>query len=147
MEYTRLNVLNQRSFLDDLNNKDSVAQVASMINASSKNRSQRRKLEKTLNKVEKIQAKCAQYAKDKADKELEIRADESFMYVFACVGLTLNEDYHWTEDPDQDHGQLTSFFERVTKKMEKYTSQDMGTQDLIDLLDERTGIQLIATRK
>jgi hypothetical protein len=31
--------------------------------------------------------------------------------------------------------------------MEKYAAQDMGTQDLIDLLDERTGIQLIATRK
>ena len=144
-KYQSLNVLNNRSLLNSMDN-DAIAEVASMINASG-SRSQRRRLEKTLNKTERILAKCEQSARDRADKQLDIRADSNFMYIFACVGLTLNEDYHWKEDPDQDHGQLTSFFERLTKKMEKYSEMGMSTDDIIKLLDERTGIELIPTAK
>lgn len=140
--YKNLNVLNQRSFLDDL---DSVDQVAAMINNGTSNRSQRRKLEKTLNKVQRIQAKCESVAREKANKQLELRADQNFMYVFGCVGLTLNEDYHWTESPDQDHGQITSFFDRLTKKMEKYAGEGYSTEDILTLLEDRTGIALIST--
>ena len=144
-KYQSLNVLNTKRFAN-LQNRDAIAEVASMINASG-NRSQRRKLEKTLNKTERILAKCEQSAKEKADKALEIRADENFMYIFACIGLVLNEDYRWKEDPDQDHGQITSFFERLTKKMEKYSEQGLSTEDIINLLDERTGISLVSTAK
>lgn len=145
-KYQSLNVLNRSKF-DSLDmDRDAIAEVASMINASG-SRSQRRRLEKTLNKTQKILTKCEKSARDKADKELEVRADANFMYVFACVGLTLYEDYHWKEDPDQDHGQLTSFFERLTKKMEKYSGQGMSTDDLIKLLDDRTGIELVSTTK
>lgn len=145
-KYQSLNVLSNSARRFDIENRDAVAEVASMLNASG-NRSQRRKLEKTLNKTEKILAKCEQSAREKANKALEIRADANFMYIFACVGLVLNEDYYWKEDPDQDHGQITSFFERLTKKMEKYSEQGYSTEDIINLLDERTGISLISTQK
>lgn len=145
-KYQSLNVLAKRPNIINMEDYDPVLEVEAMLNASG-NRAQRKKLQKTLNKTEKILAKCEKSAKAKADKELDIRADANFMYVFACVGLTLNEDYHWKEDPDQDHGQITSFFERLTKKMEKYSDQGLSTEDIIKLLDEKTGVQLVSTFK
>ena len=52
-KYQALNVLNQRSFLDDLQERDAVNEVTAMINASG-NRSTRRKVEKALNKTQNI---------------------------------------------------------------------------------------------
>lgn len=144
-KYQSLNVLNNRNtFIQDLENPDSVSQVMAMLSVSG-NRAQRKKLEKTLRKVETVHAKCEEYARKRADKELNIRVDSNFMYLFACVGLTLNEDYHWKEDPDQEHGQITSFFERLTKKIEKYAEDGLSTEDIINLLEERTGVSLQST--
>lgn len=52
MKYQRLNVLSQtnRDYMSD----DCIQQVANMINASGSNRSQRKRLERALNKVENI---------------------------------------------------------------------------------------------
>lgn len=145
-KYQTLNVLN-RPKLDPFNtDRDAIAEVASMINASG-NRSQRKRLERTLNKTQRILDKCEKASKEKANKELDVMVDSNFMYIFACVGLTLNEDYHWKEDPNQEHGQITSLFERVTKRMEDYLDKGMNTDDIIELLNEKTGVQLVNKNK
>lgn len=143
-KYNSLNVLsnNQRSILNKVDSEQAIAEVSAMINCAG-NRAQKRRLEKNLRKVEKIQAKCEEYTRAKANREIDIRSDENFMYVFAAVGLTLIEDYRWKEDPDQDHGQITSFYERLTKRMEKYATQGLSTNDMIDLLDEKCGVRLV----
>lgn len=147
-KYTNLNVLsnNRISELQDMNNETAVNQVLAMINTSS-NRAQKKELTKILRKVETIQSKCEKSAKDRADKELEIRADNDFMYIFAVVGLTLMEDYRWKEDPEQEHGQITSFYERLTKRIANYAEQGMSTKDIIDLLYEKSGVQLVSNNK
>ena len=146
-KYNSLNVLSngQRSILNKMDSEQAVAEVSAMLNCAG-NRAQKRRLEKNLRKIEKIQAKCEEYTRVKANREIDIRSDENFMYVFATVGLTLIEDYHWKEDPDQDHGQITSFYERLTKKMEKYAMNGYSTDDLVALLDEKCGVRLINSK-
>jgi len=147
-KYTSLNVLSneQMEKLKNLSNtrEDSINQIAAMINTSS-NRAQKRKIEKTLRKVEKIQAKCENVVNKKNEKKLAVEMDKSFMYIMGVVGLTLMEDYRWKEDPDQDHGQITAFFERVTKRMSKYADSGYSTQDILIKLEEMSGIQLVSS--
>ena len=143
-KYDSVNVLNNKSFLDHLEDKDAIAEISAMINGAGGNRSQRRKLEKTLSKVEKIQAKCETSARERADKEMALRYDRNIMYAYACIGLVLNEDYHWKEDSDQEHGQITSFLERLANKMMKYTEMDYSTEDVLNLLYDRTGVRLVS---
>ena len=82
IKYQTLNVLNMPK-LDPFADRDSIAEVASMINASG-NRSQRKRLERTLNKTQRILNKCEKASKERADKELDIMVDSNFMYIFAC---------------------------------------------------------------
>ena len=145
-KYQSFNVLNTDLRKFEVNNTDTIAEIAAMINASG-NRAKRRKLEKIVGRTEKIMSKCEQSATERAYKALDVRARDDFMYIFACIGLVLNEDYHWKEDPEQEHGQITSFFERLTKKMDKYYEQGLSTKEIIDLLDEKTGVCLVSKQE
>lgn len=147
-KYSNLNVLSNDHIakLQDMNNEYAVNQVNAMLNTSG-NRAQKRRLEKTLRKVERVQAKCEESARKRADKELAVRVDNDFLYLVSAVGLTLYEDYRWREDPDQDHGQITSFYERLTKRIEKYANDGLSTEDIIKLLEDKTGVQLVSNNK
>ena len=142
-KYQSLNVLNIKSKQDFMSD-DCIKDVANMINASGQNRSQRRRLEKALGKVETIMEHTQKHVDESAYAEYQKAVDKNFIHFFAILALTMLEDYKWSETPDNDHGQITSLFERVDKKIKKYSDLGYSTEDLVALVDELTGILLVA---
>lgn len=141
-KYQSLNVLNLK-IKNDYMTDDCIQNVANMINASGQNRSQRRRLEKTLGKVETIMEHTQKHVDTSAYKEYQKAVDQNFLHFFAILGLTMIEDYFWKETEDNEHGQITSLFQRLDKKIKKYAELGYSTEDLIKLLDEKTGILLV----
>lgn len=145
-KYSNLNVLDM-SQLSDWQDQNAVEQVTAMINKASKNRSTRRKIEKSLGKTASIFEHCEKRANERATKELNMKVDQDLIWICAAVGLTLYEDYHWKEDQDNEHGQITSFLERLTKRMYSYTAEEGRTprsaEDLAKELFEKTGIMIM----
>ena len=142
-KYTSLNVLNKSKLEDELS-IDAVQQVAGMINSSGMNRSQRRRLEKSLSKMSTI----LEYSQNRLDrsayKEYQKAVDKNFIHFFACLGLTMIDDYKWKESPDNAHGQISSLFDRVSSTIDKYANQGCSTEDILKILEEKTGIELIS---
>ena len=122
---------------------DQIQEVANMINNSGMSRSQRRRLEKTLSKTNKLSQKAMDKLENKAYKKYREIVDVDFVHFNAILGLVMYEDYHWKEEATQEHGQITSLMERIQKKMLKY--QDMGytTEDVAKELEDKTGIMLV----
>ena len=123
--------------------RDTITQVASMINNSGMNRSQRRRLEKALKTTETITAHAQKHVNKKAYKEFQNILDVDMVHFFACLGITMYRSYHWTETEDNEHGQITSLFERVNKTMKDYAAKGIETPEIVNELDELTGIRLI----
>lgn len=142
-KYQTLNVLNQRSFLDDLSNIDAVNEVTCMV-SSAGNRSTRRKITKALNKTQNITKHADMRATERANKQLANKAEEDLVWLYAMTGLTLFKKYRWTNDGE--HGQIESFFEKMTSLMNQYNDAGYTIQDVADELEELTGIQLVAER-
>ena len=141
-KYSTLNVLNKRSFLDDLEDVNAVAQVSAMV-SSAGNRSNRRRIEKALNKTVNISAHADKKATERANKAMATKAEYDMVWLFAMAGITLYTDYHWREDPSQEHGQLTSFFERMTKTMNRYNERGATVEEVAKEFEEMTGICLV----
>lgn len=125
------------------NDEDTIDKVAAMINNSGYNRSQRRRLEKALCRTQKLTERAQKQLDHSAYKEYQAAVDKNFVHFFAALGLCMMEHYNWKETPDNDHGQLTSLFERLTKTLQKYHDMGYETEDLVKLLDEKTGILLV----
>ena len=123
-----------------MDEEEVINKINAMVNASG-NRSQRRKITKSLYKTSTI----AEYANARADKKVdakvEVRAEQDFMYIFGILGIVLQSGYRWSDE------QITSFYTRVTKKMEQYANEGRSTDDIVRELEELTGIELIATQK
>ena len=148
-KYQSLNVLNQQPRFE-LSQDEVVNKINAMVNASG-NRSQRRKIAKSLHKTTTIaeyaNKRANQRAEEKIDKQVEIRAEQDFMYIFGIIGLVMYNDYHWKESEDNDHGQITSLYERLTKKMSSYAASGKTTEDILNELEELTGISLVAEQR
>ena len=140
-KYQSLNVLSQKSALDDITGLDTVSEVTAMISQAG-NRSTRRRVEKALNKTQTISRHCNIKATERANEELKKKYGKDFIHFNAILALVMYEDYHWKESEDNDHGQITSLMERVNKKMQKYLDLGYTTEDLVNLVDEKTGIWL-----
>ena len=138
--YQSLNVLNQRSFLDDLRDVNAVNEVTAMVSASG-NRSTRRRVEKALNKTQNISKHAHKKANERANKELQRKTDLNYVHFFAILALTMYEDYRWKESEENEHGQITSLMERVNKKILKYA--DYSTDEIVKIVDEKMGILLV----
>lgn len=139
MKYKSLNVLNQKPNLP-MDEEDVINKINAMVNASG-NRSQRRKIAKSLNKTSTIAEYANARADKRADARLEVRAEQDFMYIFGVLGIVLGGSYHWSDE------QITSFYTRVTKKMDKLANEGWSTEDILNHLEELTGIELVATKK
>ena len=140
--YQSLNVLNQKPRKDFMSN-DAITEVANMIENSGGNRRQRRKLARDLGKVENILSHTQKRVDRSAYEEYKKRTDMNYVHFFACLGLTMLETYRWKETPDNDHGQIASLFENVDKTIRKYAEMGYETEDIVKLLDEKTGILLV----
>lgn len=123
---------------------DQIDEIANMINNSGANRAQRRRLEKTLAKTTKLSQKAMDKLSEKAYKEYMDITDRDFIHFNAVLGMVMYEDYHWTEDETQEHGQITSLMERIQKKMKKYLNQGWTTEDIVKELEDKTGICLVS---
>lgn len=141
-KYSSLNVLNKKSVLDDLEDVDAISQVSAMI-AGMGNRSMRREAAKALRKTENITAYADKRATERANKELFDKIEKDMVYFFAVLGIVMYENYHWKETEENDHGQITSLYERLNKKMQFFNEQNMSTEDIVKRLEDMTGIVLI----
>lgn len=126
---------------DNLSQQQIIDNVATMINNAGYNRAQRRRLEKALCQTNKLSQKCQEKISKNVYKEYCEAVDENFLHFFSVVALTLAEDYYWRED--DTHDQISSMLERVSKKIDKYSAQGFTTQDLVKLVEEKTGLVLV----
>lgn len=138
-KYQSLNVLNQKSKLP-LDEDAVINKINAMVNASG-NRSQRRKIAKSLNKTSTIAQYANERAEKKVDAKVEIRAEKDFMYIFGILGIVLGKNYHWSDE------QITSFYMRVTGKMEEYAHKGWSTDQIVYELERLTGIELVPERR
>ena len=142
MKYESLNVLKQKSISEYMSD-DCIQDVANLLKSKGGNRSQRRRLEKSLNKVENVLSHAQRRVDDSAYREYQKAVDRNYVHFFSCLALTMIEDYGWQETEDNDHGQITSLLERVDKKIKKYADLGYTTEDLTKKLDDMTGILLV----
>lgn len=139
-KYASLNVLaqkNQNNCMSD----DALTEVANLINTCGENRSQRRRLERSLRKVENITAHAQKHLDDSAYKEYQKRLDTNYLYFFSCLALTMADKYKWRED--ESHDQISSIIESVDKTISKYANQGYTAKQLADLVDKRFDIRLL----
>ena len=103
----------------------------------------RREAAKALRKTENITAYADKRATERANKELFDKMEKDMVYFFAVLGIVMYENYHWKETEENDHGQITSLYERLNKKMQSFNAQNMSTEDIVKRLEDMTGIVLI----
>ncbi len=139
-KYDQLNVLaiKEQDFMSD----DAITKVANMIKATGDNRSQRRRLEKSLGKMQTILEHSQKYVDRSAYKEYQKCLDENYVHFFACLALTMGEDYKWKED--ETHNQISSILQRVDKKIKKLAEAGYCTTDIIQMVDDKYDITLQA---
>lgn len=141
-KYGSLNVLSQKTVKDYMSD-DCIQDVANLLKAKGGNRNQRRRLEKSLGKVETVISHAQKKVDDSAYREYQKAVDKNYVHFFSCLALTMIEDYGWKESPDNDHGQISSLMERVDKKIKKYVDMGYETEDIVNLVDDITGIRLV----
>ena len=142
-KYQTLNVLNQRSFLDDFKEVDAVSEVTAMVNGSG-NRSTRRRVERALNKTQNISKYAHAKATERANKQLVAKAEEDLVWLYSMAGMTLLKHYGWTNEGEE--GQIETFFDNMTSIMNEYNDLGFTVDDVAKEFEEMTGIQLVAEK-
>lgn len=138
--YNDLNVFEKANLAKNLN-MDTIDQVAAMINSKATNRSQRRRLEKSLKRVNTIYNHVQNRVDRSAYNQYQKAVDENFLHFYSILALTMKEDYHWRED--ETHDQISSLLERVDNKIKKYAKKGYDTKNLVNLVEENCDIKLI----
>lgn len=141
--YTNLNVLsNKNNRLIDNYSDDAIDQIANMVKATGKNRSQRRRLEKSLGKMQTILEHSQKHLDKSAYREYQAAVDLNFTQFFSILAITMAQDYRWRED--ESHNQISSLLERVNNKIEKYNKGgNFDTEAALRDCEELTGLILI----
>lgn len=124
-----------------INTQDAIAEVAAMINNSGANRNQRKRLERALRKTENIYSHAQKRLDHSAYKEYERVAEMDMVHFFAILGIVFVDDYKWQED--DTHNQIESLFRRMSAKIKYFANQGMSTEDIVKLLEDKTGIVLV----
>lgn len=137
----------------DLEGANTFNIVNSMINANSKNRSDRRKILKALGKYQnreqafaKRQAEDTKTMRIAYQKELDSRIDnceeqvtkglsENWLKLTALVGLTLKRKYNWS------NGRVSAFIEK-SNELHLAMLQNGEWGKVLELLDEECDVQL-----
>ena len=114
-----------------------------MLTAPGVSRTERKQILRALNKTTRLTEKAQKRLDQSAYEKYRDITDLDFVHFNAILGLVLYEDYHWKEDENQEHGQITSMMERIQKKMRKYQKLGYSTHDIVKELDDKTGILLV----
>ena len=141
--YTNLNVINNKNnrLIDNFSD-DTIDQIANMVKATGKNRSQRRRLEKSLGKMQTILEHSQKHLDKSAYKEYQAAVDLNFTQFFSILAITMVQDYHWKED--ESHDQVSSLLERVNHKIDKYNIDGrFDTEAALRDCEELTGLILM----
>ena len=114
--------------------------VHSMI--ANYNRSERRKILKSLNKTENIEKFATREANKRANDLLDLAKTEAeksaWMYIYAAVGVTLSAKYHF------DNKMLDIFFDRCMKTVGEMQAKGIyGGDAASKYLADRCGIELV----
>lgn len=139
--FDEMNIFEKANLAKDLN-MDSIDKVAAMINTKTTNRGQRRRLEKSLKRVDKIYKHVQDRVDRSAYEQYQKAVDKNFLHFYAILALTMKEDYMWRED--DTHDQISSLLERVDKKINKYAKMGYTTEDIVKFVEEKTEIVLMA---
>ena len=109
-------------------NYDEINDIAATIRSTGASRAERRRIQKMICRQTKLTERAQKRAQDSVNKDAYEHyknvTDRDMVYFFAMLGLTMIEDYHWYEK-DNDHGQISSLFDRVQAKMRKYEKLDL----------------------
>ena len=99
--FDEMNIFEKANLAKDLN-MDSIDKVAAMINTKTTNRGQRRRLEKSLKRVDKIYKHVQDRVDRSAYEQYQKAVDKNFLHFYAILALTMKEDYMWREDDTHD---------------------------------------------
>lgn len=114
---------------------DSVEEVAALINSRGRNRKQRRKLEKALNKTENIVAHAQKKLDRSAYKEYSAAVEKDMCRFFAILGIIGKKNWNWSDQELEDNYELFNAY------LEEYREYD--TDEVAKICEEVTGIILI----
>lgn len=117
-------------------NQPSSVDVISEMVSKAGNRAERRKILKTMNKIEKIEKYTRQEVTKRNEEELANRSNDSFAVIMSAVGVVLHEKYGWNDDLI---GEM--FGEIVGKLNGEWVERT--PKEIVAELEEKTGIELV----
>ena len=106
------------------------------MTAGAMNRSERRKILKSLNKTKNIAEYTQKRLNDKVNKQLEISSNETFGYIMSMTGIILHDKYNWSD------AEIGDFFTEVSKQLNGEWSEGRSVEDVAAELLDKTGIEL-----
>lgn len=115
---------------------NSVDFISEKISAAG-NRSQRRKILKTMAKTETIAKYANERIRKEAGEELVQRSNDSFGYIMSMVGIILHDKYKWEDE------EIGGMFTEVSKRLNGKWSEGKSVDDVAKELLEKTGIELV----
>lgn len=113
----------------------SVDVISEMVSKAG-NRAERRKILKTMNKIEKIEKYTRQEVTKRNEEELANRSNDSFAVIMSAVGVVLHEKYGWNDDLI---GEM--FGEIVGKLNGEWVERT--PKEIVAELEAKTGIELV----
>lgn len=113
-----------------------------MINNSGKNRAQRRRLEKSLGRMQTVLEHSQKYLDRSALKQYEAAVEDNYRHFFAILGIVLKREYGWEQTDDNE--QIADIFDKLNEYLVKY--KDLTVDEICDICDEETDITLIAQK-
>lgn len=117
-------------------NQPSSVDVISEMVSKAGNRAERRKILKTMNKIEKIEKYTRQEVTKRNEEELANRSNDSFAVIMSAVGVVLHEKYGWNDDLI---GEM--FGEIVGKLNGEWVERT--PKEIVAELEAKTGIELV----
>ena len=119
-----------------INNDEAVDLIYEKMTAGAVNRSERRKILKSLNKTKNIAEYTQKRLNDKVNTELKIISDETFGYIMSMTGIILHDKYNWS---DEDIG---DFFTEVSNQLNGEWADGKSVEAVAAELFDKTGIEL-----
>ena len=132
MDNTPYNVLSN----NNRKKQDDIEKIASIINNSGYNRSQRRRLEKS---VSRLSRKAQNKIGESLFRKYQAAADSNMRRFFSVLGIVLKDKYGFEESDDQE--EISDMFDVLNEYLSEY--QDLTTDEVAEICSEKTGLILI----
>lgn len=141
MKYQNLNVLSQKKPSDFMTD-DAIQEVAMMINSKNVSESEKKRLYRSLNKIENIRKHTQANLDRSALREYESCLDEVMLRFFSVLGIVLKNHYDFEESEEKED--ISNMFNILNSYLEEY--RELSSKDVAKICYETTGIELVATK-